>query len=92
VGREAEQLGRAFDKAVRRKPLAGAADAGCYGNSSDFCLKSLADRDFGQEVIIDAHRLLQIAWTSDVDRWLLAQPTRTAVCGPVRTVVAGVGG
>jgi hypothetical protein len=29
-------LGRAFDKAVRRKPLAGAADAGCYGNSIDF--------------------------------------------------------
>src|SRR5436190_24149346 len=23
----------AFDTAVRRKPLAGAADAGCYGNS-----------------------------------------------------------
>src|SRR6266852_7208887 len=37
-------LGRAFDKAVRRKPLAGAADAGCYGNSIDFCLKSLARR------------------------------------------------
>jgi hypothetical protein len=35
-------LGRAFDKAVRRKPLAGAADAGCYGNSIDFCLKILA--------------------------------------------------
>ena len=31
--------------------------------------------------------LLQIAGTSDVDRWLLAQPTRTAVYGPVRTVV-----
>ena len=46
VGREAEQLGRAFDKAVRRKPLAGAADAGCYGNSIDFCLKSLARRGF----------------------------------------------
>ena len=26
-------MGRAFDKAVRRKPLAGAADAGRYGNS-----------------------------------------------------------
>src|SRR5205823_15034900 len=37
-------LGRAFDKAVRRKPLAGAADGGCYGNSIDFCLKSLARR------------------------------------------------
>ena len=37
-------LGRAFDKAVRRKPLAGAGDAGCYGNSIDFCLKSLARR------------------------------------------------
>ena len=34
----------AFDTAVRRKPLAGAADAGCYGNSIDFCLKSLARR------------------------------------------------
>src|SRR6266699_774334 len=34
----------AFDTAVRRKPLAGAADAGCYGNSVDFCLKSLARR------------------------------------------------
>ena len=32
-------------------------------------------------------RLLQIAWASDVDRWVLAQPTRTAVYGPVRTVV-----
>ncbi len=40
------ELGRAFDKAVRRKPLAGAADAGCYGNSIDFCLKSLARRGF----------------------------------------------
>src|SRR5262244_3585043 len=30
---------------------------------------------------------LQIAWTSDLDRWVLAQPTRTAVYGPVRTVV-----
>jgi hypothetical protein len=37
-------LWRAFDKTVRRKPLAGAADAGCYGNSIDFCLKSLARR------------------------------------------------
>jgi hypothetical protein len=35
-------LGRAFDKAVRRKPLAGAADAGRYGNSIDFDLQSLA--------------------------------------------------
>jgi hypothetical protein len=35
---------RAFDKAVRRKPLAGAADAGRYGNSIDFALKSLARR------------------------------------------------
>jgi len=35
---------RAFDTAVRRKPLAGAADAGRYGNSIDFCLKSLARR------------------------------------------------
>jgi len=34
----------AFDTAVRRKPLAGAADAGCYGDSIDFCLKSLARR------------------------------------------------
>ena len=34
----------AFDTAVRRKPLAGAADAGCYGNSIDFCLKRLARR------------------------------------------------
>jgi DNA-binding transcriptional MocR family regulator len=33
------------DTAVRRKPLAGAADAGCYGNSIDFCLKSLARRE-----------------------------------------------
>ncbi|HEY4931909.1 MAG TPA: hypothetical protein VII23_10085, partial [Terriglobales bacterium] len=31
--------------------------------------------------------LLQIAWTSDLDRRVLAQPTRTAVYGPVRTVV-----
>jgi hypothetical protein len=31
--------------------------------------------------------LLQIARSSDIDRWLLAQPTRTAVYGPVRTVV-----
>ena len=31
--------------------------------------------------------LLQIARTSDADRWVLAQPTRTAVYGPVRTVV-----
>src|SRR5450756_3189478 len=30
---------------------------------------------------------LQIARTSNVDRWMLAQPTRTAVYGPVRTVV-----
>jgi hypothetical protein len=37
-------LWRAFDKTVRRKPLAGAADAECYGNSIDFCLKSLARR------------------------------------------------
>jgi hypothetical protein len=32
-------------------------------------------------------RPLQIARPSDVDRWVLAQPTRTAVYGPVRTVV-----
>jgi len=31
--------------------------------------------------------LLQIAWASDVDRWVSAQPTRTALYGPVRTVV-----
>jgi hypothetical protein len=41
VGR---MLWRAFDKTVRRKPLAGAADAGRYGNSIDFGLKSLARR------------------------------------------------
>src|ERR1700745_1970922 len=35
---------------------------------------------------------LQIAWTSDLDRWVLAQPTRTAVYGPVRTVVWQGGG
>jgi hypothetical protein len=34
----------AFEKAVRRKPLAGAADAGRYGNSIDFYLKNLARR------------------------------------------------
>jgi hypothetical protein len=43
VGRDGT-LGRAFDKAVRRKPLAFAADAGRYGNSINFCLKSLARR------------------------------------------------
>jgi len=32
---------RAFDTAVRRKPLAGAADA-VYGNSIDFRLKIIA--------------------------------------------------
>src|SRR3989442_12408799 len=31
--------------------------------------------------------LLQIVGASDVDRWVLATPTRTAVYGPVRTVV-----
>ena len=31
--------------------------------------------------------LLQIAWTSDLTRGVLAQPSRTAVYGPVRTVV-----
>jgi len=39
-------LWRAFDKTVRKKPLAGAADAGRYGNSIDFGLKSLARRGF----------------------------------------------
>src|SRR5207253_688619 len=51
----------AFDTAVRRKPLAGAADAGCYGNSIDFCLKSLARRDFGQNVSIDFHHVAVLA-------------------------------
>jgi len=46
----------AFDTAVRRKPLAVAADAGCYGNSIDFCLKSLARRGLCQKVVVDAHR------------------------------------
>src|SRR5215471_16008559 len=32
-------------------------------------------------------RLLQLARSSNVDRWVLAHPTRTAVYGPVRTVV-----
>ena len=54
-------LGRAFDKAVRRKPLAGAADTGCYGNSIDFCLKALPDGDFGQNVIIDFHHVAVLA-------------------------------
>src|ERR1700730_8148534 len=34
-------MGRAFDTAVRRKPLAGAADA-VYGNSIDFRLEIVA--------------------------------------------------
>src|SRR6516164_1168567 len=29
-----------------------------------------------------SNSLLQIAWTSDIDRWVLAQPTRIAVYGP----------
>jgi hypothetical protein len=40
--RETEGWGTRSIKPVRRKPLAGAADAGCYGNSIDFCLRSLA--------------------------------------------------
>jgi hypothetical protein len=35
---------------------------------------------------------LHIARTSDTDRGVLAQPTRTAVYGPVWTVVSRVGG
>src|SRR5947208_17190774 len=31
--------------------------------------------------------LLPLTWASDINRWVLAQPTRTAVYGPVRTVV-----
>jgi len=34
----------AFDTAVRRKPLAGAADAGCYGNSIDLELEGIANK------------------------------------------------
>jgi hypothetical protein len=43
--RDGRTLWRAFDKTVRRKPLAGAADAGSYGNSINFCLKSLDRRE-----------------------------------------------
>jgi hypothetical protein len=45
----------AFDKTVRRKPFVGAADA-VYGNSIDFCLKSIARSGIQQKRFIDAHR------------------------------------
>jgi len=38
----------AFDKAVRRKPLAVAADT-VYGNSINFCPKSIARSGIGQK-------------------------------------------
>ena len=49
--------------------------------------RSLVPRE-GQSPVCGAFQcILQIARTSDIDRWVLAQPTRTAVYGPVRTVV-----
>ena len=49
--------------------------------------RSLVPRE-GQSPVCGAFQcVLQIARASDVDRWVLAQPTRTAVYGPVRTVV-----
>ena len=45
-------LGRAFDKTVRRKPLAGAADAGCYGNSIDFSLEVIAKTGVAERTLL----------------------------------------
>jgi hypothetical protein len=54
--------------AVRRKPLAGAADAECYGNSIDFCLKSLARQGLWAKrllfMLIDVERLAPKAASS----------------------------
>ena len=43
---------------LRRKPLAGAADAERYGNSNDLGLKRLARLGLCQKVVIDAHRCI----------------------------------
>jgi hypothetical protein len=45
--------GVAFEKAVRRKPLAFAADAG---------LKPLPEAGYRKKVVIDAHRFKYYAW------------------------------
>jgi hypothetical protein len=51
---EEEVLWRAFDKAVRRKPLAVAADAGYpMGFESIFAWKALPEADFSKNVVID---------------------------------------
>ena len=46
----------AFDKAVRRKPLAGCGGRGSMEIQSIFAWKSLPDTGFGKNVVIDAHR------------------------------------
>jgi hypothetical protein len=46
---------RAFDKAVRRKPLGGAADA-VYGIQSILAWKSLEEEELREKLIIDVHR------------------------------------
>ena len=53
---EATDIGRAFDKAVRRKPLAVAADAGyAIGFQSIFALKALPEAASNKSVLIDFH-------------------------------------
>jgi hypothetical protein len=59
---------------LERKPLAGAADAECYGNSIDFCLKSLAGQGLW------AKRLLFML--IDVER--LVPKLRHPTCGAIR--------
>jgi hypothetical protein len=50
-------LGRAFEKAVRRKPLAFAVDAGLSMEfQSIFARKALPEAEFGKRVVIDDHR------------------------------------
>ena len=49
-----EVLWRAFDKAVRTKPLALAADTGfAMGFQSIFAWKALPEADFSKNVVID---------------------------------------
>jgi len=52
-----EGLGVAFEKAVRRKPLAFAVDAGLSMEfQSIFARKALPEAEFGKRVVIDDHR------------------------------------
>jgi hypothetical protein len=59
--RLASTSGVRFRYSRQKEPHAGAADAGCYGNSINLSLKSLARRGLGQNDVIDFQHIAVLA-------------------------------